>query len=119
MVSKPPSNLISTPKLKSINSELKHGNTREKKRKFVAITEQFEMKKSEVSGVTKTSAVCIHCQKVTQRPETLCEGKCFTSSRAFSEVQKNPRRGKTVDHAIISASTKDYETYRRHGQQNE
>ena len=26
------------------------------------------MKKSEVSGVTKTSAVCIHCQKVTQGP---------------------------------------------------
>ena len=101
MVSKPPSNLISTPKLKSINSELKHGNTRGKKRKFVAITEQFEMKKSEVSGVTKTSAVCIHCQKVTQRPETLCEDKCFTSSRPFSEVQKNPRRRKTVEHAII------------------
>ena len=65
-----PSKPMSKPNLKSVESVLKYNNPRGKKRKLVSIREQFLMKesKSEVSGVKKTTAICTHCEKVTQGP---------------------------------------------------
>ena len=53
---------------RSVEVALKHGNQRGKKRKLVAITDQFNIEEKESQGKLTSIATCKHCKKVTQGP---------------------------------------------------